>query len=258
LSRGSSPCGCPHEPLVSYQINRQLSGWNLPPLVMRAFGALCQFRTPAPQQNDMRGCTVIRSPLALEDAVDGVVRSRREDRGLVYLAVVHRKLDEQWLSPRAPHEHVRVCVSCLEWNRPDRSRPDGVHDAPSAGRKVADDHFRSGFGSGVHVCNEERRAFSLTPTPSRILAPPLRAQLAMVTVRVRWAIADRDELVWMAIVLTDARPYIHKVAPRFKAVVTSSIKPPIPIQMLGRARSRSTSLRAAVHSVLARSFICHP
>ncbi len=50
LSRGSSPCGCPHEPLVSYQINRQLSGWNLPPLVMRAFGALCHKRTYAPQQ----------------------------------------------------------------------------------------------------------------------------------------------------------------------------------------------------------------
>src|SRR5262249_55628645 len=50
LSRGSSPCGCPHEPLVSYRINRQLSGWNLPPLVIRAFGAHCQKRTHAPQQ----------------------------------------------------------------------------------------------------------------------------------------------------------------------------------------------------------------
>ena len=28
LSRGSSPCGYPHEPLVSYRINRQLSEWN--------------------------------------------------------------------------------------------------------------------------------------------------------------------------------------------------------------------------------------
>jgi transposase len=27
------------KPLVSYQINRQLSGWNLPPLMIRAFGA---------------------------------------------------------------------------------------------------------------------------------------------------------------------------------------------------------------------------
>ena len=37
----SSPCGCPAEPLVSYRINRQLSGWNPPPLVIRAFGAHC-------------------------------------------------------------------------------------------------------------------------------------------------------------------------------------------------------------------------
>ena len=39
LSRGSSPSGYPAEPLVSFQINRQLSGWNLPPLMVRAFGA---------------------------------------------------------------------------------------------------------------------------------------------------------------------------------------------------------------------------
>ena len=45
LSRGSSPAGYPAEPLVSYQINRQLSGWNLPPLVIRAFGAHCHWRT---------------------------------------------------------------------------------------------------------------------------------------------------------------------------------------------------------------------
>src|SRR6195256_5720622 len=50
LSRGSSPSGYPAEPLVSYQINRQLSGWNLPPLVIRAFGAHCHFRTHAPRQ----------------------------------------------------------------------------------------------------------------------------------------------------------------------------------------------------------------
>ena len=45
LSRGSSPAGYPTEPLVSYQINRQLSGWNLPPLVIRAFGAHCHKQT---------------------------------------------------------------------------------------------------------------------------------------------------------------------------------------------------------------------
>jgi hypothetical protein len=45
LSRGSGPSGYPAEPLVSYRINRQLSGWNPPPLVIRAFGAHCQYRT---------------------------------------------------------------------------------------------------------------------------------------------------------------------------------------------------------------------
>jgi hypothetical protein len=29
----------PHEPLVSYRINRQISGWILPQLMIRAFGA---------------------------------------------------------------------------------------------------------------------------------------------------------------------------------------------------------------------------
>jgi hypothetical protein len=35
---------------ISYRINRQLSGWILPPLMIRAFGAHCQQRTYAPQQ----------------------------------------------------------------------------------------------------------------------------------------------------------------------------------------------------------------
>jgi hypothetical protein len=45
LSRGSGPSGHPAEPLVSYQINRQFSGWIPPPLVIRAFGAHCQLPT---------------------------------------------------------------------------------------------------------------------------------------------------------------------------------------------------------------------
>src|SRR3954471_11955554 len=39
LSRGFGPAGCPSGPLVSYQLNRQLAGWNLPPLVNRALRA---------------------------------------------------------------------------------------------------------------------------------------------------------------------------------------------------------------------------
>src|SRR6516162_2259125 len=45
LSRGSGPSGHLAEPLVSYQINRQFSGWIPPPLVIHAFGAHCHFRT---------------------------------------------------------------------------------------------------------------------------------------------------------------------------------------------------------------------
>src|SRR4249920_1947457 len=50
LSRGSNPCGYPHKPLVSYRINRQLSGWIPPPLMIRAFGAHCHNRTRAPHK----------------------------------------------------------------------------------------------------------------------------------------------------------------------------------------------------------------
>src|ERR1700684_2409882 len=39
LLRGFDPSDCSSKPLVSYQINRQLSGWILPPLVIRAVGA---------------------------------------------------------------------------------------------------------------------------------------------------------------------------------------------------------------------------
>jgi hypothetical protein len=35
----------PAKPLVSFRINRQLSGWNLPPLMIRAFEAHCQVPT---------------------------------------------------------------------------------------------------------------------------------------------------------------------------------------------------------------------
>ena len=52
LSRGSSPASYPAEPLVSYQTNRQLSGWILPPQVIRAFGAHCQQRT---SEDDLAG-----------------------------------------------------------------------------------------------------------------------------------------------------------------------------------------------------------
>src|SRR6266700_3472639 len=64
LSRGSSPCGCPAEPLVRYRINRQLSGWNPPPLVIRAFGAhsyqpTCGAQVPRPTATSLPSRPVI-------------------------------------------------------------------------------------------------------------------------------------------------------------------------------------------------------
>jgi hypothetical protein len=38
------------KPLVSYRINRQVSGWIPPPQMIRAFGAHCQQPTYAAQQ----------------------------------------------------------------------------------------------------------------------------------------------------------------------------------------------------------------
>ena len=60
LSRGSSQCSCPHQPLVSYRINRQLSGWNLPPLMIRAFGAHGVGRTRNTRGETYRPCEGLR------------------------------------------------------------------------------------------------------------------------------------------------------------------------------------------------------
>jgi len=45
LSRGSDPASHPTEPLASFRTYRQLSGWNPPPLMIRAVRAHCQFLT---------------------------------------------------------------------------------------------------------------------------------------------------------------------------------------------------------------------
>jgi hypothetical protein len=65
-----------------------------------------------------------RVALAVSDIMDGTtllianVNTGADTAAEVIIgnisAGVHRKLDEEWLSPEAPHEHVRVCVSCLE------------------------------------------------------------------------------------------------------------------------------------------------
>jgi hypothetical protein len=47
LSRGFDGAGCSATPPVSYQLNRQLAGWNPPPQVIRASEAHQSFRTLA-------------------------------------------------------------------------------------------------------------------------------------------------------------------------------------------------------------------
>jgi len=46
----SGPAGYPIKPLVSYPSYRQLSGWNLPPLVIRAIGAHCENQDVDPRR----------------------------------------------------------------------------------------------------------------------------------------------------------------------------------------------------------------
>ena len=66
LSRGFDPPGCPDKPLVSYQINRQLPGWNLPPLVTRAVWAHWEIRAWTP---GWRGARHSRSRPGDPDAI---------------------------------------------------------------------------------------------------------------------------------------------------------------------------------------------
>ena len=55
LSRGFDGAGYPATPPVSYQLNRQLAGWNPPPQVTRAFGAHQRLPTfSGPSRHDHR------------------------------------------------------------------------------------------------------------------------------------------------------------------------------------------------------------
>jgi hypothetical protein len=63
LSRGSGPASYSAEPLVSYRINRQVSGWNLPPPMIRAVGAHGQILTWTGAHPQHRG--LVGAPSAL-------------------------------------------------------------------------------------------------------------------------------------------------------------------------------------------------
>src|SRR5208283_1269670 len=69
LSRGSGPASRPAKPLVSYQINRQFSGWNLPPLVSLLQNSI--FRGPKRNRcangRESKGepCSILQEPLVI-------------------------------------------------------------------------------------------------------------------------------------------------------------------------------------------------
>ncbi len=93
LSRGSNPSGYPAEPLVSYQINRELSGWNLPSLVIRAFEAHCQLQTSLCRGAD---------PVTRRDRLEATGQSHPAGRPLTRFPV------EVLLTRREPCSHRLV------------------------------------------------------------------------------------------------------------------------------------------------------
>src|SRR5258708_1293141 len=126
LSRGSSPSGYPAEPPVSYQINRQLSGWIPPPQVIRAFGAHGQAETlrPGASHCGIYSALIISSLVDLRLLVQNHVQQGTVDFNL---AVVINKTQ----FPKSVHEkaharsrradHLRQCLLAdfrYDWLRP--------------------------------------------------------------------------------------------------------------------------------------------
>src|SRR6516165_1282257 len=107
LSRGSSPPGYPHEPLVSYRINRQLSGWILPPLTIRAFGRTADRRHG--HFRDIRNGTNLFVPVPI--GFRGGTGMRLPRRRLLYLAAVALAALPRTANAEAyPSRPVRIIV----------------------------------------------------------------------------------------------------------------------------------------------------
>jgi hypothetical protein len=124
LSRGSDPSGCPAEPLVSYRTNRLLSGWNLPPLMVRAFGAHGAQRTSA--QRVIRSATRARdkpagrAPLA-GLSLGGLITSSNLGRMRLVASLEHDECEngsESYSASAGGHFGRRMHPSC---------RPGQVH-----------------------------------------------------------------------------------------------------------------------------------
>ena len=141
LSRGFDPAGCPTEPLVSYQSNRQFSGRNLPPLVIRAFGAHCK--------NDVQNCRMIYGYARVStdgQSVEAQVKHFARGRSRQGLAGDgERRKDRP--RPIAPRSRPACQRRRADGDAP---RPAGALD-PRTPEHAGDHHRRSLDGSGARL-----------------------------------------------------------------------------------------------------------
>ena len=123
LSRGFDPASYPTEPLVSYQTNRQLSGWILPPLVIRAFGAHCMIQVRArARQGSLKLERVILSGDSRRSKRSRGMHENRRSISATKLVVITDGLS----GSRLPIHIDGVAVKSIYWN--DIRRIKGIGD----------------------------------------------------------------------------------------------------------------------------------
>src|ERR1700730_366676 len=115
LSPGSNPCGYPHQPLLRYRINRQLSGWIPPPLMIRAFGAHCHKETYAVQQTHPRA--LMNRPFLVWRLAGTFLRNLhwqpdRESRPTAGLAL-YRDIPTHHLTETLTDREPKACATIL-------------------------------------------------------------------------------------------------------------------------------------------------
>ena len=101
LSRGFDPSGCPSKPLVSYQINRQLSGRNPPTPETQAFGAH-RNEPNSPKALPVPESVVVVAMIVFIGPVDGATthQGRSPFLRLAAVEIVERKEDLVDLPPQ--------------------------------------------------------------------------------------------------------------------------------------------------------------
>ena len=170
MSRGSGPASYPAKPLVSFRTYRQLSGWNPPPLMIRAFRAHCQQETFAEPPHNRRS----RPPVS-------VVGSSLDD-GLCPIPVIVRRHPDRlrWVATCPWHPgfpasdpSTDLQVRCHGSERDGRDAPET--DIASAPQVARSSNARNGVAVLRLVC--QRQALTHYPDRRRAQKPAaIRAQ----------------------------------------------------------------------------------